>query len=157
MDKPKRKAIRLKDYDYSRSGAYFITICTKDKECIFWSDSVGATIGRPQLSQYGEIVNSAILNIIVHYLCVSLDKYVIMPNHVHLLLRLENPDGRAMHAPTISTIVQQLKGIVTKAIGFSVWQKSFHDHVIRNKHDYDRIWEYIDTNSLKWENDCFYK
>ncbi|MBQ6796258.1 MAG: transposase [Clostridia bacterium] len=153
MNFPKRKPNRLPNYDYSRSGAYFITVCTKDKACIFWDDA-GATIGRPQLSQYGEIVNSAILNIETLYPYIRVDKYVVMPNHVHILLMCDN--GRAMHAPTISTVIQQFKGAVSKTVGSPVWQKSFHDHIIRNQQDYNNIWTYIDTNPLKWENDCFY-
>ena len=61
-----------------------------------------------------------------------------------------------MLAPTISTIVQQLKGIVTKQIGFSIWQKLFHDHIIRGAQDYQKIWEYIENNPILWEEDCFY-
>ena len=61
-----------------------------------------------------------------------------------------------MVAPTISTIVQQLKGAVTKQTGTTVWQKLFHDHVIRGEKDYLKIWEYIDSNPVKWEEDCFY-
>ena len=61
-----------------------------------------------------------------------------------------------MVAPTISTVVQQLKGVITKQIGDSIWQKLFHDHVVRNEHDYRKIWEYIDTNPAKWQEDCFY-
>lgn len=61
-----------------------------------------------------------------------------------------------MVAPTISTVVQQMKGYVTKAIGFSLWQRSFHDHVVRDKKDYREIWNYIDTNPMKWEEDVFF-
>ena len=79
-----------------------------------------------------------------------------MPNHIHMLISIYNENGRAMHAPTISQIVQQLKGIVTKQIGYSVWQKLFHDHIVRNKNDYEKIWQYIDTNPQNWQKDCFY-
>lgn len=155
---PKRKPNRLKHYDYSQNGIYFITICTKNKENVFWN--VGATIGRPDndfiLSESGQIVDSAILNISKHYPAVVLDKYVIMPNHIHLLLRLQNENGRPMVAPTVSTIIQQLKGYVTKQIGHNIWQKLFHDHVIRNEESYNKIWQYIETNPIKWKEDCFY-
>ena len=81
-----------------------------------------------------------------------------MPNHVHLLLQINtDPDGRAMLAPTVSRVVQQLKGVVTKQIGHSIWQKLFHDHVIRNEKDYLKIWEYIDNNPARWQEDCFYE
>ena len=62
-----------------------------------------------------------------------------------------------MVAPTISTVIQQLKGVITKQIGWSVWQKLFHDHVIRNEKDYLKIWEYIDNNPISWKEDCFYE
>jgi len=61
-----------------------------------------------------------------------------------------------MLAPTISTVIQQTKGYITKQIGFSVWQKLFYDHIIRGEKDYKEIWEYIDNNPLKWELDRFF-
>ena len=86
MELPQRKANRLPDFDYSSPGAYFITMCTKDRKCLFW-ESVGASIARPQmppLSRHGIIVDAAIRNIPNHYPEISLDHYVVMPNHVHL-------------------------------------------------------------------------
>ena len=106
-----RRQIRLKDYDYSKNGAYFITICTNDKKKIL-GDIVGATIGRSaqmELSQYGKIVENSILEISNHYKNVFVDKYVVMPNHIHLILFIKNDDGRAMHVPTVSKIIQQMK------------------------------------------------
>ncbi len=159
MDLPKRKPNRLPEFDYSSPGAYFITICTKDKKCIFW-DTVGASIARPQtprLSGLGAIVDRSIRSISSHYPAVSVDHYAVMPNHIHLLLQIHtDKDGRAMLAPTISTVVQQFKGIVTKQIGQTVWQKLFYDHVVRNEKDYLQIWEYIEGNPAKWQEDCFY-
>jgi len=64
--------------------------------------------------------------------------------------------GRAMRAPTISTVINQMKGYVSKQIGYSIWQKLFHDHIIRNEADYIKIWRYIDENPINWQNDCFY-
>ena len=156
MDLPKRKSNRLPDFDYRTPGAYFITICTKDRKCLLW-DTVGASIARPQLSKYGLVVHKAICDIPKHYPAISIDHYVVMPNHVHLLLQINtDADGRPMVAPTISTVVQQFKGIVSKQIGHSIWQKLFHDHVIRNAADYMKIWEYIENNPLQWKLDCFY-
>ena len=159
MDHPKRRPNRLTNYDYSAAGAYFITICTRDRKCLLWQ-TVGASIARPdavQLSRYGQIVDQAIRQIPEHYPVIRLDNYTVMPNHVHLLLRIDtDPDGRAMLAPTISRVVQQMKGIVTKQIGISIWQKLFHDHVVRGERDYLKIWEYIDQNPVRWKEDCFY-
>lgn len=156
MELPKRKPNRLKEYDYSKNGAYFITICTQDREELFWS--VGETCGFPYtLSAYGDIVNKEIMRIVdIYNETVKVDKYVVMPNHIHLIIVLQS-DGRPQAAPTISRVVKQFKGAVSKKIGFTIWQKSFHDHIIRNENDYREIWEYIDTNPLKWEEDCFYQ
>lgn len=170
-DLPRRKNIRLKGYDYSQSGAYFITLCVKDRYNLLWENDVdvGTRIVRhhdiiqyPQLSNTGKVVDIAVNNIHEKYPTILVDKYVIMPNHIHTILVLQGEDeriinsGRPMAAPTISTVINQMKGYVTKQIGFSIWQKLFHDHIIRNEAEYQKIWEYIDTNPLKWQNDCYY-
>ena len=77
-------------------------------------------------------------------------------HHIHLLLMIDVAPGRPRVAPTISRIVQQTKGLATKQIGRNLFQKSFHDHIIRGDDDYLKIWEYIDTNHQKWNEDCFY-
>ena len=160
----KRKQNRLPEFDYSQNGAYFITICTRGKQKIFWIDdksqnSVGADIIRPhdKLNDLGLIVECAIEQITEYYPNTIIDKYVIMPNHLHILMRIENDEfnGRIISAPTISIIIGQMKRWVSKQIGYPIWQKSFHDHVIRNEADYQRIWQYIDTNPIKWELDCY--
>ena len=151
-----RKPNRLKGYDYSQNGCYFITICVKDRRELFWSPPVGARIARPPLSDIGEVVRKAIENIPHIYKPITIDKYVIMPNHIHLILLISDVPGRAMRAPTISTVINQFKGHVTKQIGHSVWQKLFHDHIIRNYADYLVIWKYIDENPARWHEDCFY-
>ena len=156
MDIPKRKPNRLPDFDYSTPGAYFITICTKDRRNLFWAD-VGASIARPHLTIWGNITANSICDIPKHYPAVSVDHYVVMPNHIHLLLQINtDTNGRPMVAPTISTVIQQFKGIVTKRIGQSIWQKLYHDHVVRGERDYLKIWEYIDNNPARWTEDCFY-
>ena len=100
---PNRKQIRIKDYDYSEPGAYFITICTVNREKILWN-GVGADIIRPQsvpLSAIGKIAEQGILQIAKHYKNISVDKYCIMPDHMHLILRIESDTcGRMISAPT---------------------------------------------------------
>ena len=159
MQRPERKPNRLKTFDYSTPGAYFITICTNNKVKLLWKN-VGASIARPEdviLSAEGKIVDNAILNIPKCYPAISVDCYTIMPNHIHLLLRVHaTTDGQAMKVPTISVVIQQMKGYVTKQLGSSIWQKLFHDHVIRGERDYRKIWEYIEGNPTKWAEDCFY-
>ena len=168
---PKRKALRLKEYDYASGGAYFVTFCAKDRRNVFWED-VGANSVRPPsvlpLSAIGKIVDSKIQQIETFYRGVSVDKYCIMPDHVHMLIVLSNfewnivsPTGEQCsplqgaefnmvdtHNPTISRIVKQLKGAATKEIGYSVWQKSFVDRIIRNDKGYSAVWEYIHCNPL---------
>lgn len=177
--RPQRKPNRLKGFDYSTPTAYFVTFCTQGRRCVLNAIDraiVGASIARPPintLTNTGRIVDSAIRAIPQHYPHVQVDNYVIMPNHVHLIIHIcAAADGRAMLAPTsaleleayasstpsvsIPKIVQHLKGVVTKRLGASLWQKSFHDHVIRNEREYRLIWEYIDANPYNWESDCFH-
>ena len=160
MALPHRKPNRLPYFDYSTPGAYFITVCTKDRKCVL-GQIVGASIARPQtvqLSEYGRIVERAICEIPMHYPAISVDHYTVMPNHIHLLLQINTDEnGCAMRSPTISIVVQQLKGAISKQIGRSIWQKLFHDHVIRREKDYLKIWEYIDNNPTRWREDCFYE
>ena len=152
-DLPNRKPIRIENYDYSTPGAYFITLCTANREKIFWN-RVGADIIRPQnvpLSVAGQIAEQGILQIAEHYENVIVDKYCIMPDHIHLILRIESEiDGRMISAPTVSTAVGSMKRWVSRQIGRPIWQKSFYDHGIRNQQDYDEIWQYIENNPLKY-------
>ena len=159
MQLPIRKQNRLTEYDYSMPNAYFITICTDNRKNLFWSD-VMAIIDRPQdvpLTQYGKTVDFYIKSISSHYPAISVDHYVIMPNHIHLLLQIHTDNnGRSMIAPTISRVLRLLKGTVSKKIGFPIWQKGFYDHVIRSETDYLEIWNYIEGNPGKWVEDKLY-
>ena len=144
---PVRKHPRLKDYDYATANYYFVTICTHNKLCVF---------GDPmRLSSIGKIAQALLKEIPVHFPGVTVDKYVVMPNHIHGIVVL--PGNTA----NLSTIIGQYKAAVTKSardfyMDGSLWQTSFHDHVIRNQADYERIWTYIDGNPSKWDEDCFY-
>ncbi len=171
MKLQKRKPNRLKNYDYSQNGAYFITICTNERKPILSRISVGASNARPneiKLTDIGIVVEQGIKGITEHYDNVFVDNYVIMPNHIHLIIRIDIDNGRAMPAPTegngrpmvaptVSRIIQQLKGYVTKQIGEPVWQKLYYDHIIRDEFDYFTKWQYIDNNPAKWLEDELYK
>ena len=164
MELPKRKRNRLKYHDYGAGGAYFITICTKDRKNVFWENAhaiVGEDSILPQiripLSQYGKLAEDTIQAIPTHYHNVRVDRYVIMPNHIHLILFLPYRDGRMISAPTVSSIIGQTKRYISKQIGKDIWQKSFHDHVIRGEADYEKIVRYICENPMRWESDCFYE
>ena len=159
IELPKRKQNRLTDYDYSTPNAYFITVCTAKRKNLFWKDAE-AVIDRPDnvpLTDLGTIVRQSISEIPKHYSMISVDHFVVMPNHIHLLLQINTAiDGRSMIAPTISTVVRLMKGTVSKQAGSSVWQKGFYDHVIRNDNDYRDIWNYIEGNPSKWAEDKLY-
>ena len=161
MGIPKRKPTRLKNYDYSTDGYYFITICTKDKEKIF-GNIVGDDahdVPKINLSSVGKIVDKYILST-NNVPMVSVDKYVIMPNHIHIILKVDSNGGTSKApSPTnnkISLAVSTLKRFVNSEVGTNIFQRSFHDHIIRGEDDYKKIWEYIDTNPVKWQDDCFY-
>lgn len=153
MEHKTRKQIRLKTYNYSQNGYYFITICTKDRNELLCNKNAKLKQDNTfELSETGRIVDDSIKNIEEIYTDVKTDYYVIMPNHIHLLLSIKNSSDIS-----ISRIIKQTKGLVTKRIGSSIWQKSFYDHVIRNEQDYYEIVRYIQMNPLKWENDKYYK
>ena len=151
MDLPKRKRNRLSCFNYRNPGYYFITICTQNKENLFW---ISPDVENQRLTSIGLIVEQCITKIPKIYPMIHLDNYVVMPNHVHLILHLqgyeENPDS-----PSISNIVGQMKRAVSKLAERNVWQRSFHDHVIRNEKDYQKIWQYVEDNPRKWKEDCF--
>lgn len=157
-----RKPNRLDEYDYSRNGVYFITICTQNRHELLWDNAiVGANCVRPimiisdnhpKLSDVGVLIAAEISRIDDIYANVKIDNFVIMPNHIHMLIRLDNI-GRT----TISRIIKQFKGVITKKIGYSIWQKSFHDHIVRNVDEYSAIWQYIEQNPANWQTDELYR
>ena len=161
MELPKRKPTRLKNYDYGSEGAYFITICTKNKQKILCDIVGGGAHDSPKniLSNKGKIVEKYIIstNNIPE---ITVDKYVIMPNHIHLLLSVKNENGTSKApSPTNNLIphcVSTLKRFVNNEIGENIWQRSFHDHIIRGENDYLKILSYIENNPQKWNEDCFY-
>ena len=103
------------------------------------------------LSDIGIIAEHEIMKLNSIYDAVRVDKYCIMPDHIHMILTIDtDKNGRTQCAPTISRVIKQFKGSITKQIGRLIWQKSFYDHGIRNQQDYDEIWEYIENNPLKY-------
>ncbi len=156
----KRKEYRLRNYDYSSPNSYFITVCTKNREPLLWQmnmnyENVGAAIGRPHkyiLSSYGRITETAIKNIPHIYKNVSVDEYVVMPDHIHIILTIHNENPSA----GIDNIINKMKGYVSKTIGFSPWQKLYYDRIIRNEEEYNNKIEYIRDNPRKWTEDDEY-
>jgi len=168
MDLKNRRSIRLKKYDYSLTGAYFVTICTQNKECIFGEVLNDET----KLSKEGHIIKEEWLKIAILRPYVGLDQFVVMPNHFHGILWIQRDEqGTARCAPTVQqfgkgvsgslpAIIRAFKSAVTNRInvlrntrGAPVWQRIFYEHVIRNESSLNRIREYILNNPLHWELD----
>lgn len=147
-----RKPNRLKNYDYSSQGAYFITVCTIDRKCILSHIVGGDALIAPQtnLTYCGDIARKYIESM------PGIDKYVIMPNHIHLLIAIDGPMKAS--APTISVpnLIRSFKVLVSKEIGQSIWQRSYHDHIIRDEEDYLNHLQYIENNPAKWSEDKYY-
>ena len=161
MEYKNRKLLRLQEYDYNTQGAYFITICTHNRQKTL-SQIVGAIHESPTstLTTCGKIVDAVIKNIPQH-IGVTVDRYVIMPNHVHLLLCiLEMPGMRSkISAPSnakISRFIGTFKRFCNRDMGQNIWQGRSHDHIVRGEADYRKIWEYIDNNPARWAEDCFH-
>jgi REP element-mobilizing transposase RayT len=163
-----RRSIRLKEYDYSQSGAYFVTICTHNKECLFGEIVDGKMI----LNDAGKIVQTVWYEISEHVDHVELDQFVIMPNHIHGIIVLH--DGcrdTACCAPTVErfgklitgslpTIIRSFKSAITKRInelhetpGQKIWQRNYYERVIRNENELNQVRQYIVDNPAKWDSD----
>ena len=169
MDFPNRKPNRLPDFDYSTPGAYFISICVKGKKCQLGHIVGGGAFDAPQmkLTTAGKVVEKYILS--GNYIPgVYVDKYVIMPNHIHLIAVIteENMLREIRESPLrsrsiISKLIGYIKMNASKAIRqhygeISVWQRGYYDHIIRNREDYTMLAAYIDTNPLRWTLDKLY-
>lgn len=144
---PQRKNIRLQ-YDYSKEGMYFITICTKNREELFGNIQDEKQI---QLTNIGKIVENCIIDFNRIYQNITIDEYIIMPNHVHMIISIIGENNI-----TIPRIINQYKGNITKRIGYSIWQKLFYDHIIRNEKEYWKIKEYIQNNIANWNKDIYF-
>ncbi len=171
MERKDRKHPRLKAYDYRENGCYFVTICVRDHKPLLGCVVVrragcphpaGQAAVEMRLSHEGEVTQYYIEQIPRVYREVLLDQYVVMPNHVHLLLRMQGPDrqseqGEAVPRPTLHTVVRSLKTMVTKKLGYSIWQTSYYEHIVRNRRDYQEIWKYIEGNPAKWAEDRYFQ
>ena len=138
---PTRKKLRLDGYDYS-NGVFFVTICSKNKENIFSKINHG---GKIILNDLGTAIDNFINEIPLHYENVKIIKYVIMPNHLHILLAVNNVP--------LKNIIAHFKRAVSLFAGKSVWQRYFYDHIIRNDEDLFEKERYIEENPLKWKQD----
>ena len=147
---PNWKRRRLENYDCSQCGAYFVTICTIEKYNLFWKNDTFQNMDDIQLTNLGEILNVSMEELQRHYPFLQIDNYVIMPNHIHLIMVLTE------QRMSLSTIINQWKGYVTRKYDTPVFQPSFHDHIIRDAAEYEKIWKYIEDNPRKWNEDKYY-
>ena len=146
-----RKTPRMRNFDYGSENFYFITICTADKKCIF---------GDPgNLNVFGKIARDELKILSRRYDYICVDSFTVMPNHVHAVIQIlrKTDDTKGIDA-----IVGLYKAGVSRRIrkmhpDLEVWQRSFHDHVIRNQLEYEKIWNYVTYNDQKWEKDCFFR
>ena len=160
---PQRKNTRLPEYDYSQKGAYFITVCTHNRRKIL-SDVVGALHEAPviRLKYYGKIADG-IINSLSDRFNIKIPSYVIMPDHIHLIIVIENGEPlRAIHESPLrrhrsilSKVMGYLKMNVSKEIHMlspseKIWQRSFYDHIVRNEDDLKDINDYIVANPFLW-------
>jgi len=179
-EQPKRKSPRLHGFDYSKGGLYFLTICTQDRKNIL-SDVVGKGSFLPsssinpkielKLLYCGKITDKWINKIPEKFPGTYVDCYVIMPNHIHIILRItpNAAGGRGDPSPTktavasTNSVVGWLKYSITREIncktdrtGEKVFQRSYYDHIIRDREDYYRIYKYVTENPLCWQTDTLY-
>jgi REP element-mobilizing transposase RayT len=153
--------MRLPQYDYSQNGAYFVTVCTHQRKHLL-SQIVGDgfhPVPLIALSPIGQEVLHSIQFMNDQYNGI-IEKHVIMPNHVHLLVLLQ---AGGHGNPPLQDIVGRLKSYTTKRFNEMgatndaiLWQRSFHDHILRTEDEYAEVWQYIDTNPLQWETDTYY-
>lgn len=147
MNCSNRKPLRLSHYDYKTNGSYFLTLCTKKRENLFW-DHYEIIDSVPTLSSIGNTVRQCIAHLPVILPSIQLNCFSIMPNHVHFLLTLEY--GNEIDC---SKIIQRFKSAVTKRIGVNIWQRSYFDRIVRDENEFSKIYDYIINNPEKWRED----
>ena len=154
---PERKPNRLQRYDYSKAGSYFVTICVKDRRCVLSKIAVtdGAASATVELTACGEIVAEGIRRMQECYARVQVDRFVIMPNHVHLLLTITDdpksgPPGSSAPTAGLPQMIAAFKKFTNRTSGESLWQRSYYDHLIRDREDYLIRCRYVDENPIKW-------
>nr|BAL59102.1 hypothetical conserved protein [Candidatus Acetothermum autotrophicum] len=167
-----RRSIRLRGYDYTQPGAYFVTICTQDRMCLF-----GEVVhGEMRFTDAGRMVHDVWNDLPNHYPGVTIDAFVVMPNHIHGIVVLVGAGPRACPewvgqpqgvAPTmsLSDVIHRFKTMTTKRYADGVkqlgwppfrgrlWQRNYYEHIIRDEESLHRIREYIRTNPLRWHVD----
>ena len=162
MEQIERRSPRLKGFDYNAPGVYFVTVCTCKMRMLFWENPMclDSAPVEGKLNFAGKIADE-IIRALPDIFEVKIEKYVIMPNHIHMLIFVtERSVGNGANA-MLCRIVGYAKRKISlalreKGVDEIIWQRSFYDHIVRNEEDYKRIWKYIENNPIKWEKDRFY-
>jgi REP element-mobilizing transposase RayT len=165
MPARRRRSVRLLHYDYGDAGAYFITLCVHHRACLFGAVVDGAMV----LNDAGKIVAAEWHRTAVIRSQVTLDEFVVMPNHFHAMVTLESSRRGVWHTPyekfqspsqILRAIVRGFKAATTKRInevrhapGAPVWQRNYYEHVIRNENELDCMRQYVVNNPLQWSLD----
>ena len=157
-----RHSIRIKNYDYSQEGWYYVTICTKDRKQILSKIHDCNCRGRalPQNTEIGNIIENSIKYFNNKYYNLKIEKYVIMPNHLHMIIQIKGKDGALPLQDVIRTLksftsVQCYKRRYLKSA--KLWQRNYYEHIIRNEKEYWKIYEYIENNHQNWITDKYYE
>ena len=162
---PKRKPTRLKEFDYNSVGVYFITICTENRRQILSRIVGGDVLDAPQkveLLQYGRIAEKYIHQLNDFYQNIAVDAFVIMPNHIHIMVFVPENGASRTSPPTtrqhsaISRFVSTFKRFCNKEYGENIWQRYYYDHIIRDREDYEKHIKYIYENPIRWYYDELY-
>jgi len=173
-DLPHRHSIRLKDYDYSQNGAYFVTLSTQNRECLFGE----IENDEMKLNEWGKVAKGEWINLPKRFTNIELDLFVIMPNHTHGIITIKNlvgvsfmkPEtkyniatsnqhmGLINQTPTLGHVIRHFKSkssyeIHQNGLNQIIWQRNYYEHIIRNEGDLNRIREYIIDNPLNWRKD----
>jgi REP element-mobilizing transposase RayT len=139
----RRASLRLQGFDYASELAYFVTVCTADRAC-----TLGEVVNeRVLLTASGEVVRRQ-LDALPARLCITLDSFVVMPNHVHAIVALHG--ARQASPLRLGTVVGSFKSGSSREAGRQLWQRGYHDHVIRDEADLGRLCAYIESNPIRW-------
>ena len=151
---PTRKSIRLKNYDYSQAGCYFVTICTHYKSKLLGTMVGGGLCAAPSvmLSNIGKEIETNLLKLPNIFEGINIEPYIIMPNHVHFMVHLT---GQHKDLP-LHKLVGQFKSYTTKLFGEVLWQRNYYEHIIRNQQEYEEVYAYIINNPAKWNEDKYF-